>query len=106
MEIKEKQIIPAKEEWKTIAVQCDSCKKDYKNADKFGESVEWEFKDGPYDKEVTTKMSISTIIETSYSEYMGSTSFSVDICPDCFITKVIPFLKLINVDVSNAPEGY
>lgn len=80
-----KKLTPAKEITVLDNVACDLCGKIAKSGD-WGSSL-WEVNETEIEMTVRQKDGIS------FPEGGHGTKYEVDICPDCFNTKLIPWLE-------------
>lgn len=83
---REKVSIPAKEEMRQVAVICDSCGKQSKQYDSWGNDC--------YDIE---EVKIQYKSGANYPEGGSGDKTVIDLCPDCFQTKLIPAMEAIGI---------
>lgn len=81
-EIREKRVIPAREEDHLVAVTCDLC------GARSRAGGDWD--SDPYRKLETN---VSMQDGTSYPENTNYVETKVDICPECFVSKLLPWVE-------------
>lgn len=80
MKVYKKEIQPAKEYQKLIETKCDLC----------GKVTKSEWKSDCYDQ---TETEVSLRTGSSYPDGGSGEEITIDICPDCFTEKLIPWVK-------------
>lgn len=81
MKIKEKKLIPEKEVEVVVAVKCDLCSKEFRTSNWGGSSFDIE------------RTSVSYESGQVYPEGGSTELISYDICPKCFMNKLVPWLE-------------
>jgi hypothetical protein len=84
MKTYQKQIKPAQEHEVLVQVKCDLCGKT--SAGNW--SADW--KENSYD---ATETEVRMRTGSNYHEGGNGDEITIDICPDCFTTKLIPWVK-------------
>ena len=94
MKIKEKKVIPKKEVEQVIAIQCDLCGKQY-HPRNWGGSL--------YDVKRTE---VSYESGEVYPEGGSTELISYDICPKCFMEKLVPWLESQGAEYEESELDY
>jgi hypothetical protein len=79
--------IPAKKEKRCVGRSCDLCGK--KGGSDKWDSVGWTYDINETEIEITCRQKEGS----SYPEGGSGTEYQIDLCPDCFKDKLIPWLR-------------
>lgn len=83
MKREEKYLQPATEKTRIAEVRCDIC-------GRTGKATYHPWADGSYD---ATDSEVKLRTGSSYPEGGSGTELQADICPDCFKTKLVPWIE-------------
>ena len=84
--ITRKKVVVTKEYNEVVSTTCDICKKTFPG-------MEW-----PREPYSILETNVSMKIGTSYPECGDGVETIFDICPDCFVTKLIPALRALGAE--------
>lgn len=92
MKIYKKKVIPAKEVTVVEQRKCDLC-------GKIGKDDRWESKSSYEINETVIEIEIRQKEGASYPEGGSGTKYEIDLCPDCFKNRLIPWLQSQGADI-------
>lgn len=101
MRIFEDRLIPSRNDQVCVGLKCDLC-------GKVSESIhDWSISSHDLSE---TEVSIKTIIRHSdgyqYPEGGNSINYEIDICPECFMDKLVPWLKSQGADIKKTKSDW
>lgn len=101
MRIFKDKFTPARHDKVCVSMQCDLCGKVSESVHDWSSSL-YELNE--------TEVSIKTIIRHSngysYPEGGNSINYEIDICPECFMEKLIPWLKSQGADIKETESDW
>jgi hypothetical protein len=91
--IYETRLEPARETRMCVGRKCDLC-----GAESRG--VNWERKGGRFDvRETEVQVIVRSQVGTSYPEGGAAVVWDIDLCPECFVGKLVPWLRSQGAEV-------
>lgn len=98
MKVYEEQVVPATTKKVCVRRKCDLCGVESKSSDWAGAWYEV--------NETDVRVTVKHRVGSQFPEGSSGEEYEVDICPECFQKRLIPWLKSQGANITESTFGY